>query len=100
METKIKSFVKNVALAATPEALSANRLASDFIKIKAKTTNTNPVFIGDSASQDYPLTAGQELSLAEILENNGKNAILDLAKIYCKVTTNTEGVQVIYAVRS
>ena len=99
MEAKIKTFVKNVTLAVTPEALQANRLTSDYIRIRAKTTNTNPVYIGDSASQDFPLSAGQELPLSEVLDRNGGSSLIDLAQIYCKATTNGEGVAVIYAVK-
>ncbi len=99
METLLKSFTKNVAASGTPEPLQQNRLASDFIKIKAKSTNTKTVSIGDSSSQDFELAAGIELSLNEVLEKNGGCTTLDLAKIYCKVQVNGEGVEVLYALR-
>lgn len=99
METTIKTFVKNIAASTTPEPLVDNRLTSDYIRIRAKTTNTNPVFIGDSSAQDFSLSAGQELPLSEVLSKTGGGSILDMHKIYCKCTTNGEGVQVIYAVR-
>lgn len=96
----LKSFVKNVAASITPEPLSANRLASSFIKIKARNDNTGIVYIGGADAQEYALSSGQELALDFVLEKTGGSAVLDLHKIYCKVATNGDGVYVIYSIKS
>jgi len=98
MKLKIKSITKTVAATGTPEAISANKITTSNAKIKALTTNGGPVFIGDSASQDYPLAAGQELLLTDLFSKSGVDEV-DLAEIYCKVGTNGNGVAVIYGIK-
>lgn len=98
MKVSLKTLIKNCAAAVTPEQLSVERKITSFVRIKARTTNTNPVFIGNKDSQDYPLTAGQELPLNEILSKSGADEI-DLSEVWLKVTTNGEGVAVIYGTK-
>lgn len=95
MKRKLKSLSKTVAASGTPERLSPIKRSSTFIKIRALNTNTNPVFIGDESSQVFPLSAGQELPLSEILTASGGTDSLDLFDIFCRVTTNGEGVAII-----
>lgn len=98
-ETMMKSFTKAVASSGVPEALQDSSLRSDSIKIKALSTNTMSIFIGDSGSQDYELAKGEVLDLSQVLAKNGGAVTLDMAKIYCKVGHNGDGVCVIYAAR-
>jgi len=72
---------KTVALIATPEALSSSRLVRA-VAVQAMRTNATSVFIGNSASQSWELTAGSSLSLS--IEN--------LADVFVRVTTNGNGV--------
>lgn len=95
MKLKLTSFTKTVAATGTPEQLIKAPTITSNAKIKALTTNATPVFIGDSAAQDYPLSAGQELSLADLFSKSGADEI-DLSEVFCKVGTNGNGVAVIY----
>lgn len=98
MKLALKSFTKTVASNATPEQLVKANLITSNARIKALTTNTNPVFIGDSSAQVYPLAAGQELPLNELFSKSGADEV-DLSEVYCKVTTNGEGVAIIYGAK-
>jgi len=95
MKLKIKSFNKTVAASATPEQLTKDKIITSNARIKALNTNTNPVFIGGEDAQTYPLIANQELALNELFSKSGADEV-DLSEIFCKVTTNGEGVAIIY----
>lgn len=98
MKLKIKSINKTVAATGTPEQLSKDPIITSNAKIKALTTNTGNVFIGDSAAQDYPLAPGSELLLTDLFSKSGVDEI-DLAEVYCKVSTNGNGVAIIYGAK-
>jgi len=87
-------FQKTVAAAATPEVLSS-AIQARGVKIKALTTNTGLVFVGNSAamtaSTGYPLSAGQELRLSDL-------GLTDLSKVFIRVAANGEGVACVYEV--
>lgn len=95
MKLKLKSFNKTVAAAATPEQLIKTPLITSNARIKALNSNTNPVFIGGDDAQLFPLLANQELSLNELFSKSGVDEV-NLQEVYCRVTTNGEGVSIIY----
>ena len=99
MKLKLNALIKTIASSTTPEPLSSVRNASGFIKIRALSTNTGVVRIGDSATQAFPLAAGEELPLSEIMTASGGADELDLADIYCDVDVNGEGVAILIAKR-
>lgn len=93
----VKHLVKNVAAAATPEALSATRLPAAWVQIQAKNTNTNPVFVGQSGV-DNAGNAGRRLAagqVAELQPTPGQDPY-DLSQIFIAVTTAGEGVFVLF----
>ncbi len=96
----MKSFVKNVAATLTPESLSSLQILTNSCKVKAKSTNTGSVFIGDDITQVYELKASEEVSITEIFEKDGGSADIDIKELFCKVSTNGDGVCVIYADRT
>lgn len=98
MKLKIKSIAKTVAATTTPEPISSTRIITSNAKIKALTTNATPVLIGDETSQDYPLSAGQELLLTDLFSKSGVDEV-DLSEIYCKVGTNGNGIAIIYGIK-
>lgn len=90
----IKSGQKTVAASGTPEALGTG-LARNLI-IRALSTNTNPVFVGaQSPTPNFTLTAtGPFLDLSSLFAND--QGTIDLAQVFCRVTTNGEGVAFCY----
>jgi hypothetical protein len=96
----MKSFNKTVAASGTPESVSKPQLLTNSAKIKALAGNTNKVFVGDASGQTYELSPKEEVSITEIFEKDGGSADIDLAEVFIRVTTNGEGVCVIYADRT
>ena len=88
---------KLVAAAGTQLPLLAAKKLVWKCKIRALTTNAGAVFVGDStvdAATGYPLAAGVELDLDDLLGESGD--IIDLSKIYVDAATNADGVAFIY----
>lgn len=88
---------KLVTTAGTAVALSATKKLLSKVKVRALTTNTGAIFIGDStvsASVGYPLAAGVEIDLDDLLSNNSD--VIDLSKIYIDSAVDAEGVAFIY----
>lgn len=89
----VATFEKCVAAAATPEALTASATLSPDLIIQAKTTNTQPVLVGNSSAQHLSVPVGGVV----ILESHA-NREYDLSKIYVKVGVNGECVSVLRTV--
>ena len=78
---------KDVAAAATPEALvAAPTPIESMCHIKAKVTNTDTIFIGKdaamTAANGYPLSPGESVTFE----------IADLEAVFVRVVVNGEGV--------
>lgn len=83
--TAIVYGVKAVALAGTAESLGVSTALYSDLHIKALSTNTGTVFVGDSSvtsATGYPLSSGDEIVLR----------ISDLSAVYVDVDTDGEGV--------
>jgi len=80
---------KLVTAAATPEALAASTTIKSMVHVRAKPSNTDAVYIGNSAgvttADGYPLDPGESLPIE----------IDDLAKVFIRVAVNGEGVNYI-----
>ena len=89
----IKSAIKAVAAAATPEALVAAATYVVSVTIKANDTNTNDVFVGDSTVDNAgtfpPLSPGTVITIGHSYDFN-------LADIFVAVAVNGEGVGIWY----
>lgn len=96
----VKSINKSVAAVLTPEPMAESHTPVSGIKIKARTTNTQVVYIGGPDAQLYPLGPGQELDLSQLMQgiSKGQSAV-DLAQVWVKVSVNGEGVGAVYLVR-
>lgn len=78
---------KDVASAATPEALSSTTEIS-FVEVTAKSGNAGSVFVGSSTSQDKELEALDAVGIA----------INDLAKVFVRVASDGDGVTFLYVI--
>lgn len=80
---------KAVAAAGTAEALAADTdLTSGYINIKALSTNTGLVYVGDSdvdSTNGYPLAAGESVALT----------VANLNQVYVDAAVNGEAVRFI-----
>lgn len=88
---------KIVTTAGTRVALSATKKLLSKLKIRALTTNTGAIYIGDvtvSSTIGYPLAAGVEIDLDSLLVND--DDVIDISKIYIDSAVNLEGVALIY----
>lgn len=87
---------KTVASSGTPEAIVAGAIFSDDLVIQAKSSNTQPVFVGPcSGTQDIALPAGATLAISEITHIRTEQPV-DLAKVCLKVGVNGEGANIMY----
>jgi hypothetical protein len=100
----LKSFTKNIAAIATPEALSATTLLVTECVIRAKVANVGIVYIGDSAAQEYPAQPGEPFRIAQLtytrISPRKNDPFIDLKDIYIRVESNGDGVHVAYIDRS
>lgn len=95
----LAAFQKLVTTAGTSVALYATEKLLPKVKVRALTTNTGAIYIGDStvsASIGYPLAAGVELDLDDLLSSDSD--VIDISKIYIDSAVNGEGVALIYYV--
>ena len=89
---------KDVAEAATAEALSATSVKCIWLVVQAKVDNTNNVFLGASTIADgrgIEMEPGETFSFPMIRDRNW----YDLSLVYVDVTTNGEGVTFFYITR-
>lgn len=99
---ELKSFVKTVASAGTPERLTtAHILTNRFTTYGTKTVNrgvnTGSVFIGDDDDQLQQLVP-YDASLAggEVVYQAPPGSFYDLSKVWIDAATNGDGVVVTY----
>lgn len=89
----LKSYTtKTVALAATPEVLQATQEFVKSILIQAPATNTDFVYVGDSAAQLVAIAPGKSITFYGDNLDHGTYAKFDLSQIWVKVNVNGEKV--------
>lgn len=89
---------KTVTASGTGEPLVASSTRATWLFVKAKLTNTNDVYFGDSGvdvstSNQVILDAGESVTIAL---PPGSRLHIDLADFYIDVDTNGEGVDFLY----
>lgn len=92
-----RSFIKNVTSAGTAVALSATSLIVKSFLVKAKSGNTNDIYLGDStvdAATGFPLDSSEVAGGEEV--SRGIHSWYDLSKWFIDADTNGEGVAVLY----
>ena len=98
--SRVVTATKTVTSAGTAEALVSTAIKCSSVVIQAKRGNTNPVFVGDNnvdSSNGIELDAEETISLAA--NDSGRvPTLLQLDTIYIDVTTNGEGVNILYIV--
>jgi len=101
MQVKLQTLNKAVAAAATAEPLTQTQQLVTGLRIKPRTANASAdVLIGDSAGQFYQVAKGTELDLTTLLmSKTGGLDTIDLNKIYVKVGTNGDSVDVVYVAK-
>jgi hypothetical protein len=101
MKVSIKTIDKNVTATLIPEALSSVSIQVNAVRIRAKSSNTDSVFIGVKDHELFELTPGDELPIDEMLKRvaSGDDTV-NLQDIYIKVAVAGEGVSAIYVSRS
>lgn len=85
---------KTVAAPATPEALTASTTLVGSFLVQALSTNTDFVYIGDSAAQNYALAPGKGVEIHGDNLDHGTGAILDISQFYCRVLVAGNGVSI------
>lgn len=104
MSLVVRSLQKTVAATGTAEQLSATQLLVKKAWFRPLSGNTNPVVIGNDGAGDVALSNGLVLEPADPpfavgdVESRGKDQELDLSSVWVDVTTNGEGVSVLYLV--
>ncbi len=95
MSFPFSSFVKLVTAAATPEQLvPEGMLVTSFI-IRALSSNTGLVYLGDSLTESVT-PVGAELTADTPYAQSASKGKMDLHKIWVAVTVGGEGVSVAY----
>ncbi len=97
IERALVAYQKTVTAAGTAEALEASTKLVYKVKLKALSTNTDLVYVGDStvaAATGFSLAAGVELSLTDLIGSS--EDVMDLSKIYIDSAVSGEGVSVVY----
>ena len=94
----IETYDKDVTLAATPEDIAKGSelgvvLASDIV-IKAKTSNTQNIFLGGVAAQTWPLVPGEGISISDFFRTSIE-VEFDFKKAFIKVSVDGEGFHVL-----
>jgi len=94
---ELRTFKKVVATAGTRVQLSTTVKHVVKLSVKALSTNTNLIYIGDNTVSNL---VGYQLSAKEVMELSGvfakDNFIFDLSEIYIDSAVNGEGVTVSY----
>jgi hypothetical protein len=88
----------SVTTAGTEVQVNATTLYSSHVCIKAGSTNTGLIYIGDStvaATNGYELSPKEEVCLGS-LQRKDANEAIDLSKIYVDSAVNGEFVTVLY----
>jgi hypothetical protein len=94
---ELRTAQKTVTVAGTAEPLTSSYKSTWKVRIKALSTNTANVYVGDStvsSSNGYQLIADQELELSAIFAQD--NFIMDLNEIYVDSDVAGEGVAIAY----
>ena len=97
-KTRVQSYDKIVAAAATPESLlvADKETQASEILLKAREANTtDDVLIGGADDQTFPLPKGAPIRLSEILNRMSYGGKYELAEIFVNVGTNGDGVHVL-----
>ena len=89
-------FAKTVTAAGTAEALKTTPTLCNGFLVVAKSTNTNPIFIGDSSVDKTTLPVNQLSAGGSISFDAPKGYRFDLSTWYMDVTTNGEGAWITY----
>jgi len=94
----LETYDKNVASAGTPEDIAKVSetgiiLASDIV-IKAKTTNTQNIFLGDATAQTWPMVPGESISISDFFRTSIE-VEFDFKKAFIKVSVDGEGFHVL-----
>lgn len=94
----LETYDKDVAASGTPEDIAKGSesgviLASDIV-IKAKATNIGTIFLGDAASQTWPLIAGEAISISDFFRTSIE-VEFDFKKAFIRVGTNGDGFHVL-----
>lgn len=84
--------VKTVASSGTPEQLQASSQLVKCVKVQALPTNTDLVFLGDASNQNLALQPGYSECIYGDNLDTGTAGLIDLAKIFVRVTVNGNGV--------
>jgi hypothetical protein len=96
---KLVTAHKAVTTAGTRVALSATKKVVRKLKVRALTTNTGVIYLGDvtvASTNGYPLAAGVELDVTSIFPND--NCAVDLNTLYIDAAVNGEGLAFTYFV--
>lgn len=88
-----------VPVAGTPVPLSGTEIFTKSVLIQALPTNTDFVYVGDSAIQNYGLSPGKAVEIHGDNMDNGTSGKLDLTSIYVDALVNGEGVTFMYLER-
>lgn len=94
---ELRTFQKAVTTAGTQVPLSASVKNVWQVKIKALSTNTGLIYVGDSsvsASVGFELSKNEYIDLSSIFAKD--NFIMDLSEIYIDSSVNGEGVSVAF----
>lgn len=83
---------KTVALAATPEALTATSEYVKSVTIQGLATNTDFVYVGDSTGQLYAVAPGKSICIHGDGLDYGGFGEIDISLIWIRVLVNGEGV--------
>ena len=103
-----KTLQKSVAAAGTAESIyAAGSLEVSELSVKAKSTNTGLIFIGNSSvdsSNGYILAAGESFSFSNLLLSRRgavtDDPFIDMNTVYIDSGTNGDGVSVAYIERN
>lgn len=104
MSLVVRSLQKTVTTAGTAEALSSTSLRVKKAWIRPLAGNTNPVFIGNDGADDVTSSNGLVLEPADPalelgdVESGGVDQKVELSSVIVDVTTNGEGVSVLYLI--
>jgi hypothetical protein len=101
MKVRLKTIDKDVAAAATPERLVSDTLQVSGVRIRAKSSNTDSMFVGPVGEEDYELPPGEEIQLDVMMNNPGSGlGTIDLHAISIRAAVDGEGVSCAYIDRT
>lgn len=98
MAFKIVSATKDIAAAATPEAISATAILTSKVWIQCPAANTSDLLIGDATTRVYVVPKGTSIEIGNIDNERGTEEI-NLADIWVKAGTNGDDVNFLYVTK-